>query len=210
MFTVEPETTITEGNFTPSEVNTQGSFTHDARYEDKVTYSSFDDYGNLLVSIPRHANTVAFKWGYNQSLPVAVIQNGTTSQDEIGVTHYSGFESGEEALQNPNEDFWQFHTGNEHSWEAHTGEQSRKIYPYNAEYRNIIPTDQHGIYLASCWMKIENGFESNSSALRILVNQNHVIDVTNTSSNKWNYLEARLDLDKIRTELESKLGAQLR
>lgn len=48
--------------------------------ETKITYNSYDDKGNITQYTPEGGISTAVIWGYNQSLPIAKIENATYSQ----------------------------------------------------------------------------------------------------------------------------------
>lgn len=51
-------------------------------YKTRLLFSRYDDKGNILQYKSADGQTVSFIWGYNQSLPVAQIQNTTYSEVE--------------------------------------------------------------------------------------------------------------------------------
>ncbi len=48
--------------------------------EKKITYNQYDDKGNLLQYTLENSTPVAIIWGYNQTLPIAKVENATYSQ----------------------------------------------------------------------------------------------------------------------------------
>jgi YD repeat-containing protein len=54
--------------------------------EKKITYDLYDNKGNILQYTPENGSPVAIIWGYNQSLPVAKIENATYAQANTAYT----------------------------------------------------------------------------------------------------------------------------
>jgi YD repeat-containing protein len=48
--------------------------------EKKITYDQYDDKGNILQYTPESGSPVAIIWGYNQTQPIAKIENATYAQ----------------------------------------------------------------------------------------------------------------------------------
>lgn len=86
---LEANSTISEGlieNFTPSALDAQGNFTMDNRYEKRLEYYAYDQYGNPLEFSKTKDVHKSYLWGYDNTYPVAEVINA--SQEEIVYTSF--------------------------------------------------------------------------------------------------------------------------
>ncbi|TFF36207.1 DUF5977 domain-containing protein [Mucilaginibacter psychrotolerans] len=74
-------------NFTPSAVS-GGTFSGDSRYVQMISFDTYDSKNNVSQYTPRNAAPVSVFWDYQQSLPVAQIQNALVTK-----VAYTGFEA---------------------------------------------------------------------------------------------------------------------
>ncbi|WP_375560561.1 hypothetical protein ACE193_23165 [Bernardetia sp. OM2101] len=114
-------------NFIPSFINAQGEFLSDSRYEKRLEYYKYDEFGNPLEFGKVKDVHKSYIWGYKNTYPIAEVINA--SQDQI--FHTSFEEEG----------------GN--SSEARTGTKSFKL----LDFINVKDNLPRGKYLFSVWVK---------------------------------------------------------
>ncbi len=113
-------------NFVPSSINAQGEFTTDSRYEKRLEYYKYDDFGNPLEFGKVKDVRKSYIWGYKNTYPIAEVINA--NQDQIAHTSFE--EDGNRS-------------------EARTGEKSLAIKESYLVKENL----PKGKYLFSVWVK---------------------------------------------------------
>lgn len=225
LFLLETDQPIS--NFQFASIN--GTFSKDSRYRSREVAEKYDPYGHLIQVLQKDGIRASYRWGYDRTLPIAQMLNATSAHtlDPLDAEcAYAGFESGEETNGNPNEDFWQFNSQNSHSSDAHTGANSRRIRPggnRRGPERELRPLDQTATYVFSAWVKTPSNYAGGKLTLHSkkdnnangvfppsqLYNSQTTVNIPATS-NQWQYIEAKLDLGKIRTNANVPLFQQLR
>lgn len=59
---------------------TNGTFTHDTRYQLQAKNEQYDAHGNLTLSYDANDTPTSLVWAYNNALPIAQIRNASPSQ----------------------------------------------------------------------------------------------------------------------------------
>ncbi|WP_338767569.1 hypothetical protein WAF17_06070 [Bernardetia sp. ABR2-2B] len=113
-------------NFVPSSINAQGEFVNDSRYEKRLEYFKYDEFGNPLEFGKTKDVHKSYIWGYKNTYPIAEVINA--SQDQI---FHTSFEEGGT------------------SQEARTGKRSFRIQSIYS-MKEDLPS---GEYLFSVWVK---------------------------------------------------------
>ena len=135
------------------------------------TITSYSAEGNPVNSIDRAGISTGTIWGYNKSVPIATVSNGTvslgTENDALPCT--AGYTSFEEDID---PDLWA--VGVPFANEAKTGKRSVQLssngYAYGpGRYFTIPPEQQHGKYVYSCWAKIPKNEAGNASFLLVTI-----------------------------------------
>ena len=114
-------------NFVPSSINAQGEFVSDSRYEKRLEYYKYDEYGNPLEFGKIKDVHKSYIWGYKNTYPIAEVINA--SQDQIAHTSFE--EDGNTAI------------------DARTGKKCFRL-------QNILSIKEDlpgGKYLFSIWVK---------------------------------------------------------
>ena len=62
--------------------------------ETKITYNSYDNIGNVTQYTPEGGIPVAVIWGYNQTVPIAKIENATYAQVQSYVANLQTLSNG--------------------------------------------------------------------------------------------------------------------
>lgn len=122
-----------------------------------ITYSNYDNYGNVTSTSQRLGTNVAIQYGYNQQYPVAQAINvtNTLTSSANGVTgskdfFYDSFEEGD---------------GNSTLGDARTGHFS-----YTGSFTKTINNIDNGQYTLSYWLKSVSGWSLQSTPVVIGAN----------------------------------------
>ncbi len=108
-------------------------------YKWKTTFTHYDVYNNLTEMQPVDGNTQAIIWGYNNTYPVAKIENARVSQ-----SYFSGFEYiGAAGITNT--DPARYTTA-----QKHTGKKS--YYMYSSEGFNVVNLPANTTYKLEFWV----------------------------------------------------------
>lgn len=84
-------TPIANNNFIESSINNNGEFIHDSKYKTISNYDTYDNKLNLITKHDENNNYESIIYGYNSSLPIAIIKNAKA--DAVKTTFYSYSES---------------------------------------------------------------------------------------------------------------------
>ncbi|HEX8608432.1 MAG TPA: DUF5977 domain-containing protein, partial [Pedobacter sp.] len=71
---------IAVSSFTASSINSSGIFIKDSRYEERISFVSYDNNLNVLEERLTDNTTTSYIWGYNHTYPVAKVIGVTYSQ----------------------------------------------------------------------------------------------------------------------------------
>lgn len=128
----------------PPLTGTATTFAADAKYKSRITYDSYDAKGNLLSATNDGALSSSYLWGYNETFPIAKIDNAKYDATGIAVNG-----QGETVFTRVNElsfENFEEHSARTSSATAHTG---RYVYQgsFDVELRDKIP----GNYLLVYW-----------------------------------------------------------
>ncbi|MEM7035456.1 MAG: DUF6443 domain-containing protein, partial [Bacteroidota bacterium] len=205
------------------------NFQYDNRYAFRESVEKVNDYGRVMQILQKDGIRASFKWGYDQTAPVAKVLNGTTADlnnDLDASTAFAGFESGMETNGNPDEDFWIFQTGNDHTVTAHTGDFGRQIAPGTQVFgptREILPDEQNTSYIFSAWVNTPSNYAGGSLVIHSKDGSgnggiwppnniyNSYVSVPIPATNgQWERVEATLDLGKLRQQANIAPGQNLR
>ncbi|MEM6269139.1 MAG: DUF6443 domain-containing protein [Bacteroidota bacterium] len=210
-------------NFNSSTV-TGGSFAIDSRYIERERVEAYDDYGHIVQVQRKDGIQASYKWGHNATLPVAEILNGASAYASAstnptgpileGSAAYTGFESADASALNPDEDFWEFKSGNAFAAGARSGNTCRELVAGSTVYgptRELRPDDQAQRFIFSGWVKTNSGYSGGKLVIHSKANggsnavypsssqydsyQSVSIPATN---GEWQYLEVLLDLGGVR------------
>ncbi|MEM7036495.1 MAG: DUF6443 domain-containing protein, partial [Bacteroidota bacterium] len=214
-------------NFQPASVNQ--NLQYDSRYAFRETVEKVNDYGQVMQILQKDGIRAAYKWGYDQTLPIAQVLNGETSiigNQLNATTAFCGFESGQESIWNINEDFWVFSPQNDHTPTAHTGRYAREIQSGTqvaGPTREIIPSEQNTSYTFSVWANTPSNYAGGSLIMHTrdgIGNSgvwppsnlyNSFISVPIPATNgQWQRIEATLELGKLRQQANIAPGQNLR
>ncbi|MEM7037481.1 MAG: DUF6443 domain-containing protein, partial [Bacteroidota bacterium] len=214
-------------NFQPASVNQ--NLQYDSHYTFRETVEKVNGYGQVMQILQRDGIRAAYKWGYNQTLPIAQILNGETADannEASASTAYVGFETGLETNGNVDEDFWIFQPSNDHTLTSHTGRYGRQIAPGTQVFgptREILPGEQNARYTFSAWVNTPSNFAGGSLVIHSkdasgnggiwppnnLYNSYVSIPIPATNG-QWQRIEATLDLGKLRQQANLNPGQNLR
>ena len=76
--------------------NSTGDILIDQRYKERVNLAEYDQYGNILQTEKINDQSTSYVWGYNNTLPIAKVENGKTggSMAAQNIFHTSFEENG--------------------------------------------------------------------------------------------------------------------
>lgn len=149
-----------------------------------IIFDEWDNKGNLLQFHKAEDVKTNYLWGYNQSLPVALVRNA-----EFKEYDFAGFEHNE-AIG------WQIYSGwtyTDDPLKVKTGESAIKVLGYGPSKYFDIGTlaSGHSGYKATIWVK-----GGTDAYIRIQVNDDYSLSKTvynsNNPSGDWNLLEVEL------------------
>ena len=151
-------------DFSYSYIDTEGNlnFYCDSRYDELLFYDEYDEKGNLLTSHNKEDIYNSTIYCYNNSKPVAGIQNAYNVDRQEGVScGFLNFESG--CTDNiPDNNFWQIgNDGQIYDLDAHTGKYSCIISKSRAAWstlRVFYPMEQDEKFIFSAWVKSLDGY----------------------------------------------------
>lgn len=101
-----PSSIVNQPNILPQYIYTKKGNVVPDQLEKKVTYQTYDTFGNITQYTIENGNPVSIIWGYNQTLPIAKIENATASQiaSALGVSSINNLNetnlAGIDALRN--------------------------------------------------------------------------------------------------------------
>jgi hypothetical protein len=198
-------------DFTSSHVyiNSKGliDLYYDSRYYNFANYDLYDTLENIIQVHNENDQYSSFIWGYNQTLPIAKVDNATTSLTSIGKSiGYLDFEEQSPigATTYPGSDYWSI-TGGSYSDVNYTGKKS--LYLNQVEYglaRVFKPDqkDQNRSYTFSAMIRADvdnNGrlvlFVKDLSGKTISYSESSVFS---TNASKWKYYYVTVDLASLR------------
>ncbi|OGX91456.1 hypothetical protein BEN49_19655 [Hymenobacter coccineus] len=164
----------------------------------QVQAVEFDEYGNTI-----NLQTAAGLWtgtlrAHNQLLPIATVVNGKFGNGVATAGHSSFEDDG-----NPNQWGW----NGTYVYEAKTGLRSVQLSAANAMYGpgkvfTLVPKDQHGKYVLSCWAKVPKGQAGQSQLVMTTIvavpsgnNSWRGVELPVSSNQEWQQYRIVVDLD---------------
>lgn len=195
---------INQTSFTTSAIIGSHLF-FDNHYRLLGIYNSYTTSGNLIEMTKEGGISTNYLWSYSNTLPIAQTINAKASE-----SGYTSFESEDKLL-------WSINPSPQNtviSTDAHSGSFSCEIAAGGTfgPTRYFLPSNQNGKYLVSCWVKTPAGFGASSGKLVINTTHNTLnstsvypnispayqsVDFSSTNGH-WQYVEAEIDLAKIR------------
>jgi hypothetical protein len=186
---------------------------NDNNFERVTQYNNYDEKGNLLDANIVESLYNASIYSYNNTYPVATIENARNVDDPVGIScGYTGFESGNIELTADN-NYWQIGIyGEIFNTDAHTGTYSLKLNNVGkatwSALRTFIPEDQERIFEFSAWVKNEIGMADNSAGIGYELydlNDNLIPDTWQWISfkdtyNEWIHIHQTVDLKQIKID----------
>lgn len=110
-------------------------FTYDSHYKPEMNYDEYDNEGLLLSSHPENGNVRSLIYGYDNTVPIAQIENAVHSTDPTrNEVIYNGFENGSNILKLPT---------------AKSGD-----YVLSGYYEQPLNVVKPGKYIVSYWRKL--------------------------------------------------------
>lgn len=225
-------------SFTFSNINSSNhTFWKNSSYKRTLKYDLYDANGNVLQATPENNTPVSSKYNYsalrfNMAQPllkVASFINAKTSNIELGnECSYSGFEeatSGEDDIGINLDDFWNVYPTLVNNNLHHTGIYSREVPAASSGTvttikRNFKPDNQYQKFVFSCWVKTEENFETNNGKLVMLITNDdgealnsitgYLTETPLIRSTEWKYVEAVVDLGKLRNDNPQSLNFDVR
>ena len=174
------------------------SFHKNSNYEVKEVFDDYDNKGNVLQMHKSSAQNTSIIWGYNQSKPVANIQNAKSNE-----VFYAGFE----------DEKWSSNLYLNHS-DKYTGLYSLKVAPTKFGFSEEIDVeDENGKYVLSAMIKTSTTFSNGGNANLVI----QVIDENNgsqiawlpalvgTTFNEWVLFSREVDLSLYSSDVKLKL-----
>jgi YD repeat-containing protein len=200
---IEPLTPL--DNFIPIHNDMNSSnLIKDEKYTLERTFTKYNNRGKLVEMLDRKSGYVSFIWGYNQSLPIAKIDNARISLNSVGnESSYIGFESG--SFGSADQEFWSINSSKANRvLTSFTGKYGLKAQSSTSPFMYRVFESDGGIkkIFVSGWVKISQdeyyNIQPKEFKVELIDEGGNVVSnetfFSNPNMTDWKYFSALLDL----------------